>query len=156
MKLLFRIVFLIAMLPASWNVLAQSVSGVSVTDQWIREMPPVASSTAAYMTISNQSGKPLTLVGVQSQDFERVEIHRTVEKDGMASMVKQEQVAIAPGATLTLAPGGYHVMLIGFKRALKAGESVPLTLNFAGGASQTLSVPVRKSMGSGGHHHKHH
>ena len=129
--------------------------GIAVHDSWVREMPPVASTTAAYMMIENESAKPQVLMGAQSSLFERVELHRTVEEGGVASMVKQEQVEIAPGATLKMEPGGYHVMLIGFKQPLKAGDEVPLVLQFEGGATKALSVPVTKSAGGGGHHHHH-
>ena len=38
---------------------------------------------------------------------------------------------IEPGKPVTLAPGGYHIMLSGLKRSLKQGDSFPITLSFA-------------------------
>ena len=38
---------------------------------------------------------------------------------------------IKPGQTVTLAPGGFHVMLVGLKQQLKDGEHFKATLEFA-------------------------
>ena len=155
------------MKPSTWHVLtvillaisidlAANESRLIVENYWIREMPPVATATAGYMAIKNTSGKLQRLVGVESPYFEKVEVHRTVEKDGVARMVKQERIEIAPGATLVMEPGGYHVMLIGFKRPLKEGDVVPLTLKFQGTLSEQISIPVRKNGRGNGHTHGHH
>ena len=38
---------------------------------------------------------------------------------------------IKPGRTVTLKPGGYHIMFVGMKRQLKQGEHFKVTLQFA-------------------------
>jgi periplasmic copper chaperone A len=42
-----------------------------------------------------------------------------------------------------LKPGSYHVMLIGLKKPLKAGETIPLTLDFEKAGKVSLTVPIR-------------
>ena len=39
-------------------------------------------------------------------------------------------LAIEPGKTVKLAPGGYHLMLMDLKGPLKQGDKVPVTLEF--------------------------
>jgi copper(I)-binding protein len=53
-------------------------------------------------------------------------------------------VAIPPGATVKLEPGSYHLMLVGPKRAFRAGERVPITLNFqlAGAVKTEFAVQM--------------
>ena len=47
------------------------------------------------------------------------------------------------GKPVTLAPDGYHIMLMRLKQALKEGDSFPVALNFAkaGQATATATVP---------------
>jgi copper(I)-binding protein len=52
-------------------------------------------------------------------------------------------IPLPTGATVTLAPGGLHVMLIDIRAPLKAGEQVPLMLEFASGARLTIEATVR-------------
>ena len=72
---------------------------------------------------------------------------------------------IEAGKAVSLAPGGYHLMLIQLKAPLKKGDQVPVTLTFekAGKVDVTLDVqgigaqqPSGMSMpsGDGGHMHK--
>ena len=59
---------------------------------------------------------------------------------------------IAPGKSVKLAPGGYHVMLMDLKGALKQGEQVPVTLQFekAGTVQVTLDVEAVGAQAPGG------
>lgn len=61
---------------------------------------------------------------------------------GMQQVPKLE---IPPGATLTLAPGGNHIMLVGLARTLVAGERIQVTLQFEKAPAQTVDVEVRES-----------
>ena len=83
-----------------------------ISDAWIPEAPPAAAALAGYMTIENDSGEARTLVGASGGPFERVEIHQTVyEKDtGLARMVPQDRIDIAPGERFVFEPGGYHLV----------------------------------------------
>ncbi len=63
-------------------------------------------------------------------------------------------LAIAPGQTLTLAPGGYHVMFTGLKAALVPGSKLPATLTFRRGAA-TFPVAVTFNVDPPQDEHKH-
>jgi len=52
------------------------------------------------------------------------------------------------GESVSLAPGGTHLMLMGLTGPLSAGDQVPLTLSFETGPRITLQVPVR-AVGAG-------
>jgi len=71
-------------------------------------------------------------------------IHRTIVKDGMASMVHASQIEIAPNASLLFAPGGYHLMLLNPKRTLRAGNRVDVNLEFRGGLVLPVAFEIRK------------
>jgi len=73
-----------------------------------------------------------------------VMIHRTIVKDGMARMVHESQIEIAPNASLLFAPGGYHLMLLNPKRTLRAGNRVDVNLEFRGGLVLPVAFEIRK------------
>ena len=123
---------------------ASEEAGVSVRDAWVRESPPGVAMMAGYMELRNNTSRPQTLVAASSSGFEGVMIHRTVVKDGMASMVHASQVKLKPNASLIFAPGGHHLMLMNPKRTLRAGDPVVIDLEFRGGLVLPVAFKVRK------------
>ena len=60
-----------------------------------------------------------------------VEIHEMVmENDVMKMREIPGGLEIAKGRTMSLKPGGYHVMLMDLKQQIKGGDTVPVTLTF--------------------------
>ena len=119
-------------------------AGVSVRDAWIRETPPGVAMMAAYMALRNNTSRSRVLVAASSSVFETVMIHRSIVKDGMASMEHAPQVELSPNASLLFAPGGYHLMLLNPKRTLRAGDRVDIYLEFRGGLVLPVAFEVRK------------
>jgi len=117
---------------------------ISVAGPWIREAPPGTQMLAAYMTISNHSTHPVQLESAASPDFAMIEIHRTETHQGMSHMVKQSGLQIKSGGTVTLEPGGYHLMLMKPGRSLRAGDTVIMHLQFDTGESIDVNAVVRK------------
>ena len=123
---------------------ASEEAGVSMRDAWVRESPPGVAMMAGYMALRNNTSRSHVLVAARSSDFETVTIHRTIVKDGMASMDHATQIEIAPNASLLFAPGGYHLMLLNPKRTLRAGNRVDVKLEFRGGLVLPVAFEVRK------------
>jgi copper(I)-binding protein len=128
-----------------------------VRDAWIPEAPPVAKVQAGYMALVNEGANPVTVVGATSAEFDAVEMHRTVEVEGTMRMEAQPSLRVEPGATLQLAPGGLHLMLIGPKRPLVAGDRVGIDLRLEGGSVILATAEVRQAEAGGeqAHHHHH-
>jgi copper(I)-binding protein len=116
--------------------------GVLEVDQpWSR--PAAAGMTGAgFMTETNRGKTADALVSVQSSAARKVEIHRSSMAGGVISMQRQDRVSIPPGGSVTFGPGGYHLMLIGLARPLKAGDRAPATLTFASGARIEVAFAV--------------
>jgi copper(I)-binding protein len=123
---------------------ASEEAGVSVRDAWVRESPPGVAMMAGYMALQNNTSRSQVIVAAHSSDFETVMIHRTIVKNGMAGMEHSPQVELAPNASLIFAPGGYHLMLMNPKRALRAGDTVVIKLEFRGGLVLPVAFQVRK------------
>jgi len=130
-----------------------SEQAVQIDDPWVREAPPNARASGGFMIIKNISDQQKILNSAVSSAFEKVEIHQTVAGEGgVMKMVPQPELVIEAKSQVVLKPGSYHLMLIGAKKPLKAGDEVDLTLKFAKGDEIKLTAPVRKSVGMGHNH----
>ena len=83
--------------------------GVSIEQPWIRLIIK-ARPAAGYFTLRNESEKPVTLTSVQSSACGMAMLHQSIQENGVDKMVHVKSVTVKPHATLTFAPGGYHVM----------------------------------------------
>jgi periplasmic copper chaperone A len=117
---------------------------IRVSEAYARAVPPGQNNSAAYLTLSNGSGQPRALVAATSPAAESVELHTHTEEGGMMRMRRLERIEIPAGETLSLEPGGLHLMLIGLKEDLQPGGAVDLTLTFDDGAQTQVRAPVRK------------
>jgi len=133
-----------------------------ISQTWSRATPGGAKIGAGYLTIENKGGAPDRLVAVSGQVAGKIEIHQMAVNNGVMTMRPVEQgLTIEPGKTVTLAPGGYHLMMMDLKSPLKQGDKVPLTLEFekAGKVAVTLDVQAvgaKAPSGDGGGMMKQH
>ena len=114
-----------------------------VQDAWVRATTPGADIAAAYMTLRNTGTTPITVTGVESPIAGHAMIHETKVEGGQSKMRPHEQLAIAPGATVKLQPGGLHVMMHDLKQPLTVGEKVPLVIQLSGGGTVEATATVR-------------
>ena len=59
-------------------------------------------------------------------------------------MREVKSIDIKANGQAELKPGGYHIMLINIRQALKEGDAVPIALSFDDGSKQQIEAPVRK------------
>jgi copper(I)-binding protein len=114
---------------------------VSVTAPWVRATVPAQKSTGAFMHL--QSATPARLVGVSSPVAATVELHKMEMTGSVMKMGPVDSIELPAGKGVNLASGGYHIMLTGLKRQLKAGDTVVLTLLVQGKDSKRESVTVK-------------
>ena len=116
---------------------------LAIDNPWSRATPAGAKVAAGYMTITNKGSAADRLIGGSTAAAGRVEVHEMAMKNGVMTMRPLTGgLPIEPGKTVTLAPGGYHMMFMDLKAPLKQGEKVPVTLEFekAGKVNVTLDV----------------
>lgn len=97
---------------------------------WVRAVPPVATTTAAYMMLHNYSQQDDRLIAIESPVSEVVEMHATEMNDGIMKMTKLQALVVPAKGHVMFEPTGNHIMLINLKQPLKVGSMVPLTLVF--------------------------
>lgn len=101
------------------------------------------SNSAAYMTISNRGSLPDRLVSAESEIAEAVEIHISEMVDEVMTMHQVEGVDLPASGNVELKPGGLHLMLIGLKEDLNAGEHVTIKLGFEEFGEIMIDAEVR-------------
>lgn len=138
------------------NTPLSAAETLRVSGAWVREGPPNAVVLAAYMRIENRSASDAVVVGTSSPQFQRVEIHRTEVRDGIARMLPQERLRIPAGAAIELQPGGLHLMLIQPAQRLESGAQVEIELQLDGGRRQQVAAEVRPAANSSGTDHSQH
>lgn len=123
---------------------ASGNSSITVEQLWARATPAGAKTGAVYMTLDNKSGTADRLTGVSSDVAEKLQIHEMKVDNGVMQMRELAGgLPIPAKGSVVLKPGGYHVMLIGLKKPLTAGEKFPLTLTFEKAGNISLTVPVQ-------------
>ena len=106
-------------------------SGISVAQAWSRATPKGAKVAGGYLAIENKGAAPDRLLSATSTVADKVEIHRVSMQDGIMTMRPVEDgLVIPPDQTITLAPGGDHVMFVGLIAPFEEGQRVPVALRF--------------------------
>jgi periplasmic copper chaperone A len=120
-------------------------AAVTVTDAWVRGTVPAQTTTGAFATLT--SSENAKLVAVKTPAAKSVEIHRSDMRGGVMRMEAVDAVPLPAGKAVKLEEGGFHVMLMGVARPIKAGTKVPLefVVEDAKGKRSTISTqaPVR-------------
>lgn len=148
------LVFVLALMAIPSLALAHH-DHVEATNVWARATPPGAKNGAAYMILTNDTAKADRLLDAASDVAERVEIHTHLMENNVMRMRRVEGgVDVEPGTPVVFQPGGLHVMLMGLKKQLVAGDSFVLVLTYrdAGPVEVTAEVlPVGADGGKMGH-----
>ncbi len=141
---------LLAPLPAFAH--GATVGDIAVTQPWSRAAG--ANGTGAgFLTIRNGGDQPDRLLSAASPIARSVELHSHVREGDVMRMRPVEGIPVPPGATVTLRPGGLHVMLIGLKEPLNQGGEVPLTLRFERAGEVQVMLHVGAAGARGPMHH---
>jgi copper(I)-binding protein len=102
---------------------------VTTTDAVCRPTPNGRAMTGCYLTLT--ASRDDRLVAVSSPVAGEGQIHEMKVANGMMSMAElPDGLPLPAGEAVALQPGGNHIMLIGLKQPLVAGEQVSLTLTF--------------------------
>ncbi len=107
------------------------VAALEVAHPWARATPPSAPAGGGFLTITNTGSTPDRLVSARSPVANLVQVHE-MKMDGSVMRMREVEngLEIPAGKSVTLAPGGYHLMMMGLKAPLKQGTQVPVTLVF--------------------------
>lgn len=145
-----------------------AADAVTVTDPYVRLIPPGQPATGAFFVLKNSDDKDHKVVKAESNAAKTTELHTHLNEGGMMKMRPVKEIDIKAKGETELKPGSFHVMLINPTKVLKEGDSVPLKLIFEDNSSKEITATVRKiqaempmgkpgdmPMGKGEMHHHH-
>jgi len=119
------------------------VGSIHIATPWARATPKGASTGAGYMTITNKGTAPDRVSCVSDDASAQCQIHSMTMEDGVMKMRPVEGgLEIKPGETVTLQPGGYHVMFVGLTHALEQGKTVDVKLKFETAGTVDVQYPI--------------
>ena len=114
-----------------------------ITQAWARATPKGAKIGGGYLTIENMGTAPDRLIGGSADIAGSVQVHEMSMDGGVMKMHPLDKgLAIEPGKTVKLAPGGYHLMMMDLKSPLKKGDKLPITLEFEKAGKVQVSLDV--------------
>lgn len=138
--------------PSDGGAAAPGAGSISVTDPWVKAADE--GMTAAFGTITNDTGADLVLTAVTSPATDMVQLHETTS-DGSGGMSMQEKDGGFPlpaGEDLVLEPGGDHIMLMDLPEPLQPGDELELTLVFSEGTEHPFTATVKDFTGAQEHY----
>ena len=130
-----------------------SAEVIGIAEPYVRAGPPGAAVGVAFMRLSNGSAERRYLVAAESNVAAAVELHQHTHIDGVMQMRRIDAIAIAGNDSETLQPGGFHIMLIGLKKPLLAGEHIGMGLIYRDGSRHHINIPIMHMSNMDSHHH---
>lgn len=145
MRTLSKLVLVAALVAAAPPVFAQATApSITVEQPYARATPAGAATGAVYMTLTNKAQTADRLTAASSNVAAKVQVHEMAVTNGVMQMRElKDGLPVPAGGSVVLKPGSYHVMLIGLKKPLTAGETFPLTLIFEKAGNISVTVPVQ-------------
>ena len=123
----------------------------TASDVWIKAVPELMDGmamTGLFGTFENSSDEDIAILGgVSDPEWTdtKLDAHEVV-KNAAGEMVMQEVeggIVIPAHGSVTLKPGGYHVMFWDLKKPIAVGDKVKATIKFSNGTSLEVEAVAR-------------
>jgi periplasmic copper chaperone A len=128
---------------------AAAKATIDIGGAWTRATPAKGGNAAVYLRIVNAGKNADALNGVETENAEHAMVHATTTTGGVTRMEMTPSLPVPASSTVTLAPGGRHIMLEGLKAPLREGESFIITLVFAHAGRISATVKVMNASATG-------
>jgi len=130
-------------IPAVASAHDVTAGALTIQHPWARATAASAKTGALYVTVTNNGTEADRLLGVSTDAAERCELHVSEASGDMMTMRMVEDLEIPAGGSVSLAPKGTHVMLMGLKAPLQKGATFPATLRFEKAGEVAINVAVQ-------------
>jgi periplasmic copper chaperone A len=133
-----------------------TLGSLVIESPWIRATPTGAQVAGGYVRITNNGQTPDRLIGGSLPVAAEVQVHEMSMNDGIMKMrMMNNGLEIAPGKSVELKPGGYHLMFTGLREGLKDTQRIKGTLRFEKAGSVEVEYRVAP-IGAQSAEHMHH
>jgi len=150
-----RSLLLVAALALPGAAIAQGTGPLRIEQPFARATAPTARAGGAFMTIVNSGATADRLLRAESSVAQRVELHTVIKEGDVMRMREVPAIDVPANGKATLAPGGFHVMLMELKAPLKAGDTAAITLVFEKAGRIEVAVPILPLGAQPAGEHKH-
>ncbi|WP_166974794.1 copper chaperone PCu(A)C [Brevibacterium atlanticum] len=123
-------------------------TGLSLDHAWVKAADD--GMTAVFGELHNSTDRDINLVEAKYSNAEMVQLHETTE-DGSGGMSMQEKkggFVIPAGKSLSLKPGGDHIMIMGLKKAIRPGEQITVELVTADDQTTEVTAVAKEYSGA--------
>lgn len=131
-----------------------SLGDLEISGGFSRATLPNAPTGGGFLTITNKGGSDDRLVAASADFAAEAQLHEmAMENDVMKMRQLADGIPVPAGATVTLAPGGLHLMFFQLKHPLVEGETVMVTLTFEKAGSVTVPLAIAGAAAAAATHH---
>jgi copper(I)-binding protein len=129
------------------------LGALKIDHPWTRATAPTARAGGGFLTIVNNGTTPDRLIAARSPASMKVEVHE-MKMDGNVMRMREVEkgIEIPAGATVTLKPGGFHIMFMELRAPLTQGAKVPVTLVFEKAGSIDVDFKIEAAGAATSHH----
>ena len=117
---------------------------ITIEQAWARPTAASVANGAAYLTIKNTGKTDDTLTGAETSAAAKAELHESSMEGNVMKMRPLGDVTVPAGGSAEFKPGGKHIMLLGLKAPLMAGQSFTLTLHFKNAGANDKNCRVKR------------
>jgi copper(I)-binding protein len=138
---------MVALLIAALLAACSGDGGIEASGAWGRESPSTAQNGALYLELRNEGDGADALTGVRSDACGRAELHESsMDEQGVMRMapVEDGRLPLPAGETVSLRPGGVHIMCAGLVEPFVSGEQILLVLEFEKHAPLEVEAEIRR------------
>ncbi|WP_297803527.1 copper chaperone PCu(A)C [uncultured Brevundimonas sp.] len=115
---------------------------ITVEDAWCRPTPNGAKAGGCYVILTASESD--SLKGVRFDGADMAQVHEMKHEDGMMKMAHlADGLPLPKGQRTELKPHGNHIMLMGLKAPLVAGQTAKITLDFDKAEDVTVDFQIR-------------
>ncbi len=115
---------LLPALALALSAFVPAMADVVVKNAWAKPTVPGQPVAAAYFEIT--ASKAAHLLKVETPVAGLAEVHEMKQENGVMKMRQVQGLSLPAGQTVTLKPGGMHVMLMQLQSQLQEGAKWPL------------------------------
>ncbi len=138
-----KLVLLLMLQNLLLNNFAIANPSIMIKDAWVRAVPPMVKTTAAYAIFVNHSDNDIKIVSISSPQFMMVEAHQTTITNGLAQMHSVDQLIIPAQQQLIFKPEAMHLMMMMSKVVLKKGNKIQINFTFSDATQIKLIAMIK-------------
>ncbi|MBI3437121.1 MAG: copper chaperone PCu(A)C [Proteobacteria bacterium] len=116
-----------------------------VENGWATPTPGGVNVSAGYVTLVNDSDTADALIAANSTRAANVDLHEMNMSGAIMQMRSVASVQVPAHGSVTLEPGGTHLMFNGVATPFAEGERIPVQLTFEHAGVVSVDLPVSRA-----------